>query len=133
MALKLTTNTRNVVADAVGDLLINGGTLQIRTGSAPASADNAATGTLLATFTLPSPTFGSPSNGTVTAVAITDATAGNTGNAGYYRVLNNSATTLWQGAVTAVGGGGELQLDTIAITTGNLVHINSWTITNSQS
>ena len=51
MAIRLPNASRNAAVDAVLALAA-GGSIEIRTGSQPASASDAATGTLLATFTL---------------------------------------------------------------------------------
>ena len=69
MATRLPTAARNAACDAVVDLLDAGagaGTIKIYTGSQPASANDAASGTLLATITLSDPAFGAASTGVAT-------------------------------------------------------------------
>jgi hypothetical protein len=86
---------------------------------------------LLATITCADPAFGSASTGVATldcdpvlsAVAVAD------GTAGWCRVLDSNAVAIFDGAVTATGGGGQLTLATVSITTGLTVQITSGTFT----
>lgn len=133
MAIRLSTATRNAACDAVVDRVDGGpgaGTIQIRSGTQPASADSAATGTLLVTVTLSDPAFGPASNGSATlagvplsAVAVAD------GTAGWFRMLDSTGATVLDGSVSAAGGGGDLQLSTTTIITGLTVEITSGTVT----
>ncbi len=94
MAFRLGTAARNAAVDAVGPLL-NGGTIQIRTGSQPTNVSDAATGTLLGTLTFSATAFGSGSTGTATANSITsDSSADNSGTAGHARFLNSGGTAV---------------------------------------
>jgi hypothetical protein len=69
MALSFRDTASNAMVDALTDL-IDGGTLEIRTGAKPASPNDAATGTLLATLTFSSPSFGSAASRVATVGAI---------------------------------------------------------------
>jgi hypothetical protein len=107
--------------------LLNSGTLKIYTGSQPAE-DGSITGTLLATLTFGATAFGSSSGGTATANAITSGTAGNTGTAGYFALLESDGTT-----VVATGtcgtSGADLNLNSTSISSGASVSCSSFTIT----
>jgi len=132
MAIRLPAASRNAACDAVVDRVDAGagaGTIQIRSGTQPASADSAATGTLLATVTLSDPAFGPASNGSaslagvpLSAVAVAD------GTAGWFRMLDSNGNTVLDGSVSVTGGGGDLQLSTTTITTGLTVEITSGSI-----
>lgn len=129
MAEQLATATQNAKADAAVDLIDGGagaGTLKIYSGAQPASANDAASGTLLVTVTLADPAYGSAASG-VAALAGTplSATASAGGTAGWFRVEDSAGATIFDGAVTATGGGGELELDNTSITNGQTVNINS--------
>jgi hypothetical protein len=134
MATRLPTAARNAAADAVVDLADAGSgaaTVQVRTGSQPASANDAATGTLLVTITLNDPAFGAASSGVATLdvdPALT-ATAVATGTAGWFRMLDSTGATVMDGAVTATGGGGDLTLASTSIASGTEVSITSGTVT----
>lgn len=133
MALRITTAARNAAADAVVDLLDAGAgpaTIEIRSGSQPASANDAATGTLLATFTLGDPAFGAAASGAATLAGVPRTTTGAAaGTAGWFRAKDSTGATVFDGSVTATGGGGELQLNTTTISVGVNVEITSGTIT----
>lgn len=128
MAVRLSTTLANTLADAVDTALGNAGTIKIYTGTQPATANDAASGTLLATFTLGSPGFGSASGGTITlsGTPLTVA-AGNTGTAGWFRMATSGATTVLDGSVGTSGQ--QINLNTTSITSGVNVTITSGTIT----
>lgn len=132
MATRLATASRNSMVDGLTALINSGGagTIDIRTGSQPASANDAATGTLLATLTFSGTAFGASSGGTATANAITqDSSADATGTAGWARIKSGGGATIFDVAVTATGGGGELQLNTVSIISGGPVQITAFTLT----
>lgn len=133
MAIKLTNAAKSAAADAVVDSIDAGagaGTLEIRTGAQPTNADDADSGTLLATLTFSDPAFGAASNGVATASAITqDSSADATGTAGYFVVKTSTGTKIFTGSVTASGGGGDMQLVTTSITSGQPVTITAFTYT----
>lgn len=132
MAVQLPQAYRQAACDAIVDGVDAGagaGTLQIRTGSAP-DPDVAATGTLLATLTFSDPAFGAAdTDGIATANSITqDSSADATGTAAHFRVLDSDSNLIWQGSVTATGGGGDLELTTVSITSGQPVSVTSMTL-----
>lgn len=137
---KISNAAAKAACDAIVDLLDAGAgaaTLKIYTGSAPANIDDAATGTLLATLTCSDPAFGSAADanpgGRATASTITgDSSADATGTAGYFRALDSNGVAVIQGTVTATGGGGDLELNSISISAGVAVNITSWTFTQPE-
>lgn len=131
MATKLTNTIASLLADAIdNDANTSGpGKILVYSGSAPATADSAVTGTLLATFTLNATAFGNASNGVITlnGVPLTVA-ASASGTAGYFRLTRGNGTTcILQGAVSTSGA--EMNLNTTTITSGVNVTITSGTIT----
>lgn len=138
--IKINTAARNAACDAIVDLVDGGsgaGVLRIYTGSQPATPATSASGTLLAEVTLNDPAFGSAVAGVATlsvSPALSDASANNSGTAGWCRFLDSTeaaATGLGviDGAVTATSGGGMLELSSTTVTSGNPVNITSGTIT----
>jgi hypothetical protein len=108
------------------DAIFNSGTLEIRTGGSPGAA-NAATGTLLASLTLPSDAFNSASSRTKSLSAtITDLSADNSGTAGYARLKNGAGTRIIDMSVGV--GSGELQLSTLTFVAGGVVNITGLTL-----
>jgi hypothetical protein len=129
MAVRLAQALATTLADAVDSYLGASGTIKIYTGTQPATADSTATGTLLATFTLGSPGFGSAVNGVITlsGTPLTVA-ASNTGTAGWFRMWKADGTTaVLDGSVGTSGA--QINLNTTSITSGVNVSITSGTIT----
>lgn len=129
MATRIATPTANAVVNAVAALM-NGGSVKIYTGSPPATGDDTATGTLLATFTLQNPAFASASGG-IGAVDVTpplNATAVADGTAGWFRALTSGGAKVLDGLCTATGGGGDMTLTNVAVVNGQSLGITSWSL-----
>lgn len=133
MATRLPTAARNAACDAVVDLADAGAgaaTLKIYTGTQPATANDAVSGTLLATITLSDPAFGSASTGVATLAGTPlSATGVAAGTAGWARLADSTGATVLDGSVTATGGGGQVELATTTISVGVTVQITSGTVT----
>lgn len=127
MAERLNDAARNRLADSVGDDF-NSATLEIRTGTQPA-AGAAATGTLLVTITLPADAMAAAAAGVASKSGTWSGTPGATGDAGWFRIISSAGARWYDGIVTATGGGGELELASITITSGVPVTIASFTVT----
>ena len=131
--LRIPTATRNAGANAMADLADAGSgaaTLQVRTGSQPASANDAVSGTLLVTFTLADPAFGAASTGVKTAASVPrTATGAAAGTAGWARLLDSTGATVMDMDVTATGGGGTATMDTTTVSSGLTVNLTALTVT----
>lgn len=130
--LRLATAARNAAADGVVDLIDAGagaGTVKIYTGSQPASANDAETGTLLATITLADPAFGAAASGVASATDPASVNAVATGTAGWFRVEDSTGANVMDGDCTATGGGGTMTLSTTSLVSGSPVDITSFTVT----
>ena len=110
-----------------------GGYIEIRTGSPPTNVEDAATGTLLATLTLSATAFPASADlapgAQATANTITqDASADNTGTAGWWR---GYATTGPTGVIQGTCGTSstDMIMNTTSITAGFPVSCTSWTVT----
>jgi len=130
MAFRLSTAAQNAACNGLVDLLDTGGTatIKIYTGAQPASANDAASGTLLATLTFSATAFGNSSSGTATAASITsDTTVDDTGTAGYARLLNGDAST--HSDMDIGQGSGTINFDDTSFVAGGTAAITSMTIT----
>jgi len=108
------------------DATFNSGTLTIRTGTAP-GAGSAATGTVLATLTLPVDAFNAAATRQKTITAsFQDTSADATGTAGHWRLVNSGGTRVLEGSVGV--GTGELQLSTLSIIAGGTVTVTAFTL-----
>jgi hypothetical protein len=132
VATRISTAAQNAAANAITALVDAGpaaGTVQVRTGAQPASANDPATGTLLATFTLEDPAFGAAVAGVATldATPILTTTGVAAGTAGWFRMLDSTGAVVLDGAVGTVGQ--QLNLNTTSISIGLTVEITSGTLT----
>jgi hypothetical protein len=139
LAPSITTNARNVAANAVTALVDAGsaaGRLRIYSGTAPADVNTALSGnTLLADLSMSDPAFGAASGGVSTAAAITaDSSADATGTASFFRVGAWDGVTFtptFQGSCGTSGS--DLNLSTTSITLGGTIAVTSLTYTQSGS
>lgn len=128
MAARQATATRQSVNDA-RTALLNSGTIQIRTGAQPATADTAASGTLLGTLTFSATAFGATNtSGVATAAAITsDTSADASGTAGHARNLTSAAAI--HSDCTCGQGTGDYNFDNAVIVAGGTIAMSSLTWT----
>jgi len=114
------TATRNGIADYVVDQL------DLNTPPGRLVMQSAASATV-AFLTLSNPAFGSAATGTATASAITadNNAVGGTITKAELRTGSNTAIVLC--SVTATGGGGDIQLNSVVISAGQQVSITSLT------
>ena len=112
---------------ALGNL--DAGTIKIYSGSQPANGDTAESGTLLATFTLPTGAY-AVSGGVATFDMDPDltATAAATGTAGWARVERSDGTNVFDGSVGSSGA--DFTLSSTTLTAGQAVNLTSGTITD---
>lgn len=126
MAVQLATATVNAMADAVDALINTGGagTIKVYSGTQPANANASITGTLLATFTLDNPAFGTASGGVLTLSATPLSSTGvAAGTATHFRCASGGAATVFDGSVSTSGA--QLNLNTTTISVGVTVEITS--------
>lgn len=127
MTTQINTVIQNVIADAVQTAMY-GGTLEIRTGTQPASANDAATGTLLLEYT---PLYFSPSSGGVAELDVSGGAPQDnalaTGTATWGRLKNG--TNVIDGSVGLSGSGAQFIITATGLTAGDLVSLQSASIT----
>jgi hypothetical protein len=105
---------------------LNSGLIKIYTGTQP-SLDAALTGVLLVTLTFGATAFGASSSAVATANAVASGTAGNTGTAGYFALCESGGAIVMTG--TCGTSGCDINMSTVAITSGVTVSCSSFTIT----
>lgn len=136
MAISLNVTARNTILDSGLNAAFNGGRFRIYSGSKPATANLAPTGTLLADVTA-ADFFAAAASGSIALnAAMTDSSADGTGTAGWFRFSAASDTDALDaafaridGTVTATGGGGDIELDSTSITAGQSVSVSSFSFT----
>lgn len=130
MALQYSVSVRNAQLDAFETAIGASAILKIRSGSAPANCATADSGTVLATFSLPSDWMEAAASGSKGKSGTwEDTSADATGTAAHFRIYASDGTTCHaQGTITATGGGGDMTLDNTSIASGQKVTISSFTI-----
>ena len=128
MAIRIKGTVRDSMLDVI-DAAVNAGagpgTIEIRSGTQPANADTAATGTLLAEFTLTDPAFETPASGSMDIDATPDltTTAVATGTATWARVLDSDDNVVFDGSVGTSGT--DFIITSTSITNGQTVTLTS--------
>lgn len=121
------TNKMGTIETTVGTAPL----LEFYTGSLPANCAAAATGTLLAQTALPSDWLAAAANGAVSKTNTWTATGVAAGTIGYFRIVRSGSPNECdiQGDVTATGGGGAMEVDNTSLGVGQVVTVNTFTLT----
>jgi hypothetical protein len=131
MALQFSAAVRNAMGNQIEAIIGTAAILKIATGAAPANCAAAASGTILATITLPSDWYNAFASGASTKIGTwEDTSADNTGTAAHFRLYASDGTTCGlQGTVTVTGGGGDMTLDNTSINATQDVIITAFSLT----
>ena len=138
MAVRLSGGLKNFALDSGLGTAFDGGTgrINVYTGAQPATADTAASGTLLGTLTLSSDAFAAASSGAIAINSVTsDTSADNTGTAGYVRFYRTGDT-----APGSAGGatdrrldlliGTDISIDNSAVVAGGTIALSGYILTH---
>jgi hypothetical protein len=133
MARGYSVAVRNAMLDAYETTIGTAPLLRFYSGSMPATAADATTGTLLASITLPSDWLAAASAGskallgTWSGAGVTGASTGT--NIGYFRLFNSAGSTCHdQGTVTVTGGGGDMTVNNINIADTQAITVTGFTL-----
>ena len=130
MALQYGTTLRNNKLDQVEITAGTSPILKILSGTPPANCAAADTGTTLVTMALPSDWMANASGGSKAKQNTWQASAVGTGSMGYFRLYDSaSAACHIQGLVSQATASGELIVDNSAVSTGQVVTVNTFTLT----
>lgn len=127
MPIRLSNTTRSAMANALAAEVNGGpaaGTLEIYSGAQPASAQDAASGALLATATFNDPAFGDGVDGVITLSDPPAVVGSADGVAGWFRVKKSSGETVFDGGIPE-----NLNLGSTAIAAGVAVDITGGSLT----
>lgn len=138
MALQYSTTLRNAQLDQIETTISTSPKLRIYSGSAPANAAAAATGTMLCEMTLPSDWMAAASSGSKALAGswtgTGDAGAGAGTDGGYFRIWDSSVTTCHiQGTFGESGDSPDMVADNKNIASGQTVNITSFTISRGNA
>lgn len=125
MALTISAAAAQAMGAALATDIGSAATIEIRSGSKPATPETAASGTLLATVAI-SGSFTS-SGGALTAADPASVTVAATGTAGYFRVKTSGGTAKIDGTVGTSGA--DMNLSTVSLVAGGTVDLGVPTFT----
>lgn len=139
MALRLSTALRNAMLNSwingTAASMWDSGVLEIRSGTIPADADTAPTGTVLASITLPADSFAAAASGAVAKAGTwADSSADAAGTASWFRLRQSGDAGTTNTTDERIDGtvgtsGADLNLDNTSIGAGQSVTINTFTLT----
>lgn len=132
MTVQFSTAVRNAQDDIIETTIGTGPTLELRTGAQPANCAAAATGTVVASLTLPADWMGNASGGVKALLGSWTGTAAATGTPAHYRITQAGVCHM-QGSVTATGGGGNVTIDNVNIVSGQTVTISTFSMTEGNA
>lgn len=139
MAVRFSTGLKTFALDSgLGTAFDTTGRINVYTGAQPATADTAASGTLLGTLTLSADAFAAASAGAIAINSVTsDTSADATGTAGYVRFYRTGDT-----APGSAGNGTtdrrmdlliatDISIDNASIVTGGTIALSGFTLTHA--
>lgn len=132
MTIRIAAAVRNSMLTQIATAVDAGagaGTIKVYSGTQPANADAALSGnTLLVTFTLADPSFGTAAAGSMDLDADPDlsATAVATGTASFARVADSTGATVYDGTVGTSGT--DFVITSTSVTSGQTVNLTTGTL-----
>ncbi len=126
--LKPSLAAANLQSSTYVGAVTNSSTLSIYSGTQPTTPETAASGTLLATVTLPASAAMTSNNGVLTAAAIASVTIATSGVASWFRwAESGGSVVLADGSVGTSGS--DMNLNSTALSSGATLSITSFTYT----
>jgi hypothetical protein len=130
MAVKMSVAVRNAILDGVESAIGVSAVLKLRTGAPPAQIADADSGSVLRTMSLAADWMNAAAAGVKTKLGTWSDNTAAAGTAAHFRVYATDGTTQHiQGTVSITGGGGDMTLDNDVLTSGQVVTLNTFTLT----
>ena len=133
MTLQLSASVRNARLDAVETVIGTAPLLCLYTGTMPASTVTTYTGSVVAEFALPSDWLVTAATGTKVKAGTWSGTSSASGIVGYFRIKDTGGIVHLQGVCTVTGGGGDMTLDSLSVTSGQPVTVATFTLNESNA
>jgi hypothetical protein len=132
MTIRIATLVRNAALEAINTAANAGAaaaTIKVYSGSQPATADTAASGTLLATFTCADPAFEVAASGAIDLDANPDltTTVATAGTAGWARMQDSNGLNIFDGSVGTSTT--DFIINSTTLTVGQTVTLSTGTLT----
>jgi hypothetical protein len=136
MIVRLNIALRNAILDNIfnagaGLSIFDSGTAEFRTGAQPATGDDAATGTIVATVNLPADAMAAASGGSIakSASAWQDLSADNAGTIGWVRLKSADGTKTMDLDCSDNGGSGAVKIDNPTLVAAQQFSVTSFSLT----
>ena len=111
MAIRFNSATANAMLSGGLREAMQGGVVELRSGTAPSAASDSATGTLLCSIPIPSDGFSSPSAAEMSVSSTWTGVVAEGGEVGWARMVGSGGTgRIDFTSVTGEGGGGDLEI-----------------------
>jgi hypothetical protein len=135
VAIQFSVAVRNARLDVIETTMGTSAVLKIRTGAAPANCAASDSGTVLATLNLPADWMAAAASGAKAKSGTwEDLSADTSGTAAHFRLYRSDGTTCdMQGTVTATGGGGDMTVDSVSFTAGQVFTVTGFTLTEANA
>jgi hypothetical protein len=134
MAAQLSVAVRNARLDSIESTIGVTPFLDLRTGAQPADCASADSGTEVEHMALPSDWMAAAASGSKAKAGTWTGTADADGTVAHFRIKESTDTTCHlQGSVTGTGGGGDMELDNTAVTTGQTITVSTFTLTDANA
>lgn len=134
MALQYSTLLINTRLDAVETAAGTAPVLKMLSGAMPANCSTVDSGSTVVKMSLPSDWMNGASAGVKTKLGTWQASAVGSGSAGYFRITDSAqAACVIQGLVSQTTASGELIVDSTAVTSGQVVTVNTFTLTGGNA
>jgi hypothetical protein len=135
MTIQFSVNVRNARGNAIESTIGTAAVLKLKTGAPPATCATADSGTVIISYTLASDWAAAFASGAASPwlnnLPLTGASSGS-GSLGHYRLYASDGTTCHkQGTITATGGGGDMTVDNVAVTSPQVVNVTAWSLTEA--
>jgi hypothetical protein len=135
MTIKATPATLNAILDTGFDAIFNSGVLELRTGTQPATASAAATGSLVRSVSLPADAFAAAAAGVKAKAGTWQNADAGAGVPTWFRLKQTTdagstdgTDERIDGSVSMTGAGGDLQLDNTNIAANQTVTVTALNI-----
>lgn len=125
--INMNTNLANDLLGAVATTF-DSGQITCRAGARPSNAEATKTGTVLATIALPADSLGTAASRQITANGLPweDISADASGTIGWACLENSAATRRVDLAVTAAGGGGDMEVENTVVVASQDIKVTSF-------
>ena len=131
MPMQYSVAINNARLDSIETVIGTAAILKIYTGAIPANCAAAATGTLLASFSLPLDYFSAASAGVKSKLGTWSGSASAAGTAGYARITDSVGTSVGIQGTCGIGSG-DFQMDNTSLAASQVVTVTAFSITASQ-